>query len=300
MALNLSRPYHLNVNCSSLERSLGFWQHGLGLTPLTRTTPAAPQPGAAFGLEEAWWDAWILQGDAGMAGVVLDLLEWKVPAPAGRPAGLTEQGFSLVGVSVPDLDATLRALADAGSEPVGTPGPIGGSPPVAVVPDPDGTLVELVERPQRALTHVVVGCLDLEATRAWYERVLGAGVSGPVRPVPVAAVPVLGLDAVEGRSCDVRLQGAEFDIVLREWKAPAPAPRPPRAANELGIFRHALFSDDISADHRRLEAMGVPCLSPPAALDMGPGLPGDLLALLFHDPEGACLELIQPPGRGER
>lgn len=37
------------------------------------------------------------------------------------------------------------------------------------------------------------------------------------------------------------------------------------------------------------------CHPLPAELEMGPGLPSDLRALFFEDPDGACVELIESP-----
>jgi catechol 2,3-dioxygenase-like lactoylglutathione lyase family enzyme len=274
MALALPRPYHVNVNCSDLDRSLAFYEGLLGFTRLARTTPSEPQPGAAFGLAQVQWDAWILAGASGMAGLVLDLLEWKVPVPAGRPASLTEQGFAALGIAVPDLAAALASLEAAGHPADG-----------ATVTDPDGTLLELVEGDGPAIVHLVVNVADLDAARAWYERVLGLTGAVEDRTGEGTAVSV----------CTLPVPGAPFSIELRRWTSPAPVPRVPRRANELGIFRHALFSLDIHGDHGLLTDLGVACYTPPVALDMGPGMPSDLLALFFDDPAGACLELIQPP-----
>jgi hypothetical protein len=54
------------------------------------------------------------------------------------------------------------------------------------------------------------------------------------------------------------------------------------------------MTDDIDRDHAALVEQGVHCWSPPADLDMGPGMP-DLRALLFDDPDGTVLELIESP-----
>jgi len=56
----------------------------------------------------------------------------------------------------------------------------------------------------------------------------------------------------------------------------------------------ALMTDDIDRDYADLSARGVACMTPPAVLDMGPGLPM-LRALLFPDPDGTMLELIETP-----
>ncbi len=79
------RFFHVNINCSDLERSLRFYGDLVGLKTAVRTRPEQPQPGGAFGLEQVQWDAWIMAGDDAPDGVVLDLLEWKVPLPSGSP-----------------------------------------------------------------------------------------------------------------------------------------------------------------------------------------------------------------------
>src|SRR5688500_5400653 len=76
VTLGVSRVFHLNVNCSNLERSLIFYRDLLGLTAGVRTAPEKPQPGGAFGLDQAQSDAWILYDQRGMDGVAIDLLEW--------------------------------------------------------------------------------------------------------------------------------------------------------------------------------------------------------------------------------
>jgi hypothetical protein len=54
------------------------------------------------------------------------------------------------------------------------------------------------------------------------------------------------------------------------------------------------MTDDIDADYDQLRADGVICVSPPSHLEMGPGIP-KLRAVLFLDPDGTALELIETP-----
>ena len=54
------------------------------------------------------------------------------------------------------------------------------------------------------------------------------------------------------------------------------------------------FASDIDGDHEFLVDAGTTCFSAPVDLVMGPGLP-PLRALFFADPDGACVELIEPP-----
>jgi catechol 2,3-dioxygenase-like lactoylglutathione lyase family enzyme len=136
---------HLNVNCTDLARSLAFYRDEVGLTAHTRTAPPAPQPGGAFGLVSAQWDAWMMGGPAGFAATVVDLLEWKEPLPAPRPAGPT-LGFRRLRVSAPG--ATARAVVD-----------------------PDGTPLD-VEPGRGGPTGVVVACSDHAHSAAFYREIV--------------------------------------------------------------------------------------------------------------------------------
>jgi catechol 2,3-dioxygenase-like lactoylglutathione lyase family enzyme len=69
----------------------------------------------------------------------------------------------------------------------------------------------------------------------------------------------------------------------------------PRQATDLGPYRVALLTDDLDRDYQGLLAAGVTPYSPPATLDMGPGLP-TLRAVFFPDPDGTTFELIERPG----
>ena len=64
--LDDARLFHVNVNCSDLERSRRFYTEGLGLAIGAHTAPETTQPGAAFGLDRARWDASILLGPRGL------------------------------------------------------------------------------------------------------------------------------------------------------------------------------------------------------------------------------------------
>src|SRR6187431_395705 len=110
MPIGASRIFHVNVNCSDLERSLAFYRDVLGLQQGAHTQPGEPQPGDAFGLDTAQWDAWILTGDNGYDGVALDLLEWQVPPPVGSPPAANRLGFSRLGLVTRDVDGLHERL----------------------------------------------------------------------------------------------------------------------------------------------------------------------------------------------
>jgi catechol 2,3-dioxygenase-like lactoylglutathione lyase family enzyme len=241
-----ARIFHVNVNCSDLDVSLAFYRDELGLQALVRTRPEAAQAGGAFGLDVAWWDAWILAGEHGVERVVLDLLEWQVPT-ATQPSGVG--GLQRL---------RLGAHPDA---------PGGSTPSV----DPDGTALDIVPGRPPSVLGVRVGCSDLAASCAFYEQVVGLSRVGA------------------STFCDDR-GPAVFAIELVASREPIRA----RVATDVGLYRVALLTDDLDRDDRALRSAGVEPYSPPATLDMGPGLPA-LRALFFPDPDGTTLELIEQP-----
>ena len=301
MAIGVSRVFHLNVNCSNLARSLTFYRDLLGLTAVVRTTPAEPQPGAAFGLDAAQWDAWILADGRGLDGVAIDLLEWQVPPPTGQPYPTANiPGFARIGMTTSDIDAAYQRLIAAGIDCYGAPHDVDveGVPPMRafVCADPDGTLIELLSGETERISVGIVNCSDFERAIEFYEQVLGfkplarfgSGVrdGSGLRLGPEVDWEMAYLDDPRG--------SFDFAIDLVHWNEPKAKGKPYDAANHLGIYRMALLTEDIDAAYDELCALGVTCVTPPAKLTMGPGIP-DLRALLFPDPDGAMLELIESP-----
>jgi catechol 2,3-dioxygenase-like lactoylglutathione lyase family enzyme len=128
--------------------------------------------------------------------------------------------------------------------------------PALELTDPDGTAVEVIDAPT-GLKGVTIGCTDIGRSRRFYQEVVDLG---------------------------------EF-VTLVEGEGAAPP-----SANTVGIWRMALATEDIDADVAWLRRAGVPCLSGPVELAMGPPLPS-LRFMLFSDPDGTTLELIERPGR---
>jgi catechol 2,3-dioxygenase-like lactoylglutathione lyase family enzyme len=294
-----TRIFHVNVNCTDLDRSLAFYRDLVGLTATTRTRPAAPQPGGAFGLKQVQWDAWMMRSEGGPNSPVLDLLEWTVPAPVGEPVrDPTALGFNRLCIATPDVDAQherlLAAGADVWSEPVEVELPGGRHTKMFVCSDPDGTQLEFVSGRDNRLSHITINCADVDRSTRYYADVIGLTPLITIEPTTQAA-RLFRLER-DGRLRASLLQdpGSGFIVELVEWIDPAPRPIPPRVANDLGIFRMAWITEDIDADYDTLDEAGVECYAPPATLAMGPDLPA-VRALFWNDPDGACLELIESP-----
>ena len=191
MPIAATRIFHFNVNCSDLRRSLAFYQDLVGLVPATHTVPD-PQPGEAFALPTAQWDAWILTGARGYEGVVLDLLEWKTPPPTGRPySSAAHLGFARLGIEVRDLDGLAARLGAAGVDCLGPPHPVELGGQVVgrafVAADPDGTLVEFTAGDEDRVAFLVVNCSDLERSVRFYTEIVGLSARARIGPVRTPA-----------------------------------------------------------------------------------------------------------------
>jgi catechol 2,3-dioxygenase-like lactoylglutathione lyase family enzyme len=302
MAIGASRIYHVNSNCTDLSRAVSFYE-ALGLRCVTRARPSGPQPGAAFGLDEVEWDAWMMLGDDGTAGLALDLLEWRVPAPAGTAAPLGAPGFDRLVIAVADLDRVVAEIAAVGGALVGGPvaDPAAPTARTAMVRDPDGVRVQLVDGDGARIARVVVTCTELDAAFAYYRDVMGLRPErGPATADEPAALHGLAADAAVRRA---RLAdpGSPFAVELVRWLDPplASADTRPRAANELGLFRMAWSTDDCARDESIVRAAGSVPFASTGTLSVGDDLP--LLNVLFWPgPSSECLELIEvtsAPGR---
>lgn len=274
MAVGNGRVYHANVNCSDLERSLAWYRDRLGLSVWAHTAPEAEQDGAAFGLSRARWDAFIL-GSGGSAHTppVVDLLEWRTPGPIGRPhASAADRGFAELIFERRDIEDQRQALTGASASPTG---------PTSL--DPDGTGLRFEAGPNDRFSGLVVRCADPERSASFYATTLGLHEAPPRAGAPTDGAA----------DADALCFEDDAGFSVRLLRAPAGGAAPYESANHLGIFRVAMLTDDIDADHEELVSGGIRCWSAPATLEMGPGIPG-LRALLFADPDGAAWELIEP------
>jgi catechol 2,3-dioxygenase-like lactoylglutathione lyase family enzyme len=299
MSLDGARLFHVNVNCSDLERSRRFYTDGLGFAIGAHTAPEVAQPGTAFGLDRARWDASILLGPRGYEGGAIDLLQWHEPSPVGAaPARVVENGFQRLGVRVPDLDATVDRVRALGgvvwSEPFAHALGEGREIRLVLLGDPDGTAIELIEGGPASLSFVAITCADLEASRAFY---LGLGFREVARyPSHNEEGAHLRIDGpVEMDEVVLAAPGGgETMVMLVGFRTPRYEPTAPRPANALGMWRAAFLVADLDAAVTDLARGTIATMSPPVAMAMGPGLP-TLRFVCFRGPDNEVLELIEQP-----
>jgi diaminopimelate decarboxylase len=141
---------HISVTCASLERSLVFYRDGLGLAVLERGAETDERIGEILGLPGARLRfADLALGD----GRLVELLEYEAPAGRALRPQPNDAGAGHVALAVDDLEGALRRLRDHGfssrSAPVLLDDHEGRWKDVriAYVDDPDGFVIELIQRP---------------------------------------------------------------------------------------------------------------------------------------------------------
>jgi catechol 2,3-dioxygenase-like lactoylglutathione lyase family enzyme len=294
-----ARIFHVNVNCRDLEHSRRFYAEALGLDAAVRTTPDTTQPGAAFGLERARWDAWILVGARGFEGGAVDLLQWQEPEPTGAPPeSYATTGLQRLGIAVADFDGVIARIPARGGAVWSAPQTHelagGSSVRLVMANDPDGTTIELIDATAPRVSFVAVGCHDLDASVAFY-RALGFAEVARFAPATDDAAH-LRL-AGTARFDEVMLAapgGGEVHIVLVGFRQPAVTPAPARPANALGMWRVAMLVGDLDRACARLDDLGITTISEPVSMAMGAGLP-ELRFVCFRGPDAEVLELIEQP-----
>ena len=157
--------HHCNLNVRNLERSYTFYRDTIGLDLTVYLAPGEPQPASAGSLGDllrnpdgsVYTDqilfAATLMGIRSDSRSPIDVLEWTMPRPFGKPyQSATNLGIMRVAIEVDDIERARSRLLLAGHKPVG---PIEtwdmgdfGERRVVIFKDPDGIMLELIEQLQ--------------------------------------------------------------------------------------------------------------------------------------------------------
>jgi catechol 2,3-dioxygenase-like lactoylglutathione lyase family enzyme len=140
--------HHSAICVRDLEASLRFWRDGLGFTVLMDERFPGDWP-TLFGAPSTWLRAVFLGDQTRPDSGIVELVDLgDVAGPQGSSSGAAGAGVLLLSV-ITDLDAALDRLATLGTG--GTPRRIEvAGVGLAVVTDPDGVRVELVDSGARA------------------------------------------------------------------------------------------------------------------------------------------------------
>jgi catechol 2,3-dioxygenase-like lactoylglutathione lyase family enzyme len=199
---------------------------------------------------------------------------------------------------VRDLVATLGRVEALGghvwSDPFTHEIPGGGEIRLVMADDPDGTPLELIEGDSPRVAFVAVVCADLARSIDFYRSLGFRDVARfPSTSDNGDHLRIEGPVAME----EVMMRApakSEMNVMLVDFRIPRPVRAVPRPANSIGMWRTALLVADLDAAYGELGRLGIITLSPPVAMEMGPGLP-ELRFVCFAGPDGETLELIEQP-----
>jgi catechol 2,3-dioxygenase-like lactoylglutathione lyase family enzyme len=149
--VSVSRIDHVGITTSDLDRSLRFYVDVLGMRLLHRDTISGADLAALLGLDSVELD--VADLDSG-DGRIVELLHYV--QPAGKRIGYGSSDFPTthIAFTVSDLDAAAERASSAGVEimsrrsiTIHDPGGAWDGVRCVYLRDPDGVMVELVERP---------------------------------------------------------------------------------------------------------------------------------------------------------
>lgn len=151
--MHITSMFHVNINCRDFDVSLAFYQQ-LGFE-VEMAFPEAGHPmvGKGLGVGEHWVKGALLRLGSEHGATRLDLLEWIRPRnQAPSPLKLTDPGIVRIALSTTDFETDVAKLREMGvsfiSDPVYRQLPDGTEAPFFVCfHDPDGNVLELVQRP---------------------------------------------------------------------------------------------------------------------------------------------------------
>lgn len=145
---------HTGITVSNLERSLAFWRDVLGFELSHTAHQAGEMASEITGVEGAEIKLAVVKAPGGHKIELLEYLaplerKWNVDV---RPCDI---GFVHVALIVDDLDAILSAIEASDWRAAGKPqtlqsGPNAGKR-VVYVRDPDGTTIEFMQQPMKAV-----------------------------------------------------------------------------------------------------------------------------------------------------
>jgi len=148
---DVSRIDHVGITTSDLDRSLHFYVDLLGLRLLSRNLLSGPDLAALLGFESVAIDnADLDSGD----GRILELMQYVQPATARVTYQSSDAPTTHIAFTVSDLATVTERLTEAGIEilsrrrlKIHDPGGAWDGVQCLYLRDPDGVILELVQRP---------------------------------------------------------------------------------------------------------------------------------------------------------
>ena len=142
--------FHVNVNCSNLDRSLAFYKM-LGF----RVVQELPNGGSAkldrgLGLSGGRGRGALMVIGDDKPATRLDLIEWVNPKTEGKPyPHLAHMGICRIALRTPNVPKVYEELKSKGVEFISEPQLFDRGVAFVCLKDPDGTILELINLPEQ-------------------------------------------------------------------------------------------------------------------------------------------------------
>ena len=135
------QAHHYAVTVADLDRSLAFYRDALGLDVLDEFTLSGESFSTAVGVEGATGSFVHLDAD----GARVELIEYVPEGEESSVDSVNRPGATHLGFSVPDVDAFYEDLPED-VETLSPPKTTGSGARILFLRDPEGTLVEVLDR----------------------------------------------------------------------------------------------------------------------------------------------------------
>ena len=149
--------------------------------------------------------------------------------------------------------------------------------------------------------HVAIAVSNMERSVAFYRDILGfrETLDMPLRSPKLERLLRLR-PGTTGRSV-IMQQGPSMvgEVELVQFSPPPTTPTPAKGAGGLGAFllSFEVRGEELTAVYQRLLEKGIACYSEPQVVEL-PSY-GSMRAVIFEDPDGQMIELVQLPSRDE-
>jgi lactoylglutathione lyase len=147
-----------------------------------------------------------------------------------------------------------------------------------------------------AILHTGLTVRDLDRSLAFYRDLLGMELVFAQEKEGGYLAAIVGYPDAHVRMAHLAFGGDGARIELFQYLRPEPAGEPSEP-RDVGITHVCLVVEDLRSMYERLLAAGVRMRSAPVLVDTGANAGG--YGLYLHDPDGALVELFQPPAREE-
>lgn len=299
-------------NVSDLERAKEFWEKWTPLRAYARTTTPR-QSFRSLGIRRGRFDGYLMRDmwDPGILGgdqFALHLVQWKDPAPVGKPYDSSRNpGWYRLGINTPDPLDLYNRLVAGGVSPYAPP-QTNPPPPLQPIsgfgyPDPDGITIQVLKGrpglPDR-VDHPAAPTVDVQRSWELYRDVIGLrlGLRASSCPIPNPWDRHGGSGSWEAVLLASR-GGSPVFLDIVQFGGDARVEGMPYASPvNLGYAQIQIEVDDMRASYdilRRLErrrGADFRLAGPPEVWDLGPEV-GERTNLVFYDWMGIRYQLVE-------